>query len=394
MVAIQLNSEQAGLFFLLLSIMLTMATTLRFGLGQLLVRGIAASLATARDGQVVARWLNTSIIVAAASVFASVLIWFYAAPLASALFGATEMSDALRAMVIGLPFLSQMLVNGLAYQGLGKPQGLVLLQHFAFQFPCIIFMATMSFANSAELAKLWSAITVITAGLSTLILWRLMPKGGDTTHSPLIEWAAAARLWWIQIASALQQHGMPIAVGALLSLSHAGWFYVAYRLGKLVGLVLDAINLVTAPKLAAASAANDNDELESLVRQTSIAALGVGLPLTILLCLAAPHLLGLFGDDFRNASTALQLLALGQFAYVVTGPARNLLLMTHNEKFNLYTTNLHLTTLVLLGAVLVPSYGLEGAAIAISGAMLSSAMSSLYFVYSALRFNPLTLRFS
>jgi len=108
-----------------------------------------------------------------------------------------------------------------------------------------------------------------------------------------------------------------------------------------------------------------------------------------LMLLFPEWLMSFFGEEFRTASTALVILALGQFVNIATGSVSYLLSMTGFERK--VRDNAFFSALigVALGFALIPNYGLLGASIATAIAIASQNLLGVYQVQKHLGFNTL-----
>ena len=105
----------------------------------------------------------------------------------------------------------------------------------------------------------------------------------------------------------------------------------------------------------------------------------------------APWVLSLFGKDFDQATWALGFLLLGQVINVAFGPTAELLNMTGNQKkvaiVNAVTAGFHL----ILILIIIPMYGITGAALVHALSLLLVNTWSYYFVLKYLRINSSAL---
>ncbi len=76
----------------------------------------------------------------------------------------------------------------------------------------------------------------------------------------------------------------------------------------------------------------------------------------------------------------LVILALGHFIYVATGPVGYLLLMTGHEKVERNNVFLSAGISILLGLLLIPPYGIVGAAVATVIALVFKNLNSVRLV--------------
>jgi O-antigen/teichoic acid export membrane protein len=76
------------------------------------------------------------------------------------------------------------------------------------------------------------------------------------------------------------------------------------------------------------------------------------------------EILTIFGREFATGATTLVILSVGQLMYSATGPLGVMINMSGRSKLTLLNTVLHLLLQVGLCVVLIPQYGIIGAAVA------------------------------
>jgi O-antigen/teichoic acid export membrane protein len=182
-----------------------------------------------------------------------------------------------------------------------------------------------------------------------------------------------------------------ITLGIFVKDEEVALFSVAQRISMLTSFVLIAVNLVVAPRFAAIFSSGSLSELKEISIFCSRLMLLVATPVLIIMLLFPGVLLGLFGEQYRQAEFMLQIMVVGQFVNVVTGSVGNLLNMTGHEKD---MRNILLITgilAVLLSFTLIPLYGPVGAAFATSIALASQNLFAVLLVKKRLGFNVLKI---
>jgi O-antigen/teichoic acid export membrane protein len=117
-----------------------------------------------------------------------------------------------------------------------------------------------------------------------------------------------------------------------------------------------------------------------------------GAAAVAVLIATGPFLLDLFGRDFRAGQFALVILLLAQLVAVMSGPAAQVLSISGGERDCAFAVGLALAATVLLQAMLVPTLGLDGAAVAALAGTLTWNISLLCFARRRLGFVPIELR--
>ncbi|MBP7270173.1 MAG: polysaccharide biosynthesis C-terminal domain-containing protein [Bacteroidia bacterium] len=168
-------------------------------------------------------------------------------------------------------------------------------------------------------------------------------------------------------------------VGHLLNHTKAGYYGAAARMASLVALGLSAADFVYMPRIAALFQQEKKRALQEMLRQASRQILLISVPVILLLAIAGKMLLGWFGDSFRDAYLPLVILLAGQAVNAATGMVGGVLSMTgHHRIFVLFNLVAFLVQLTL-SWLLIPSFGITGAAIATSTALI--ALNLLGYTY-------------
>jgi len=141
-------------------------------------------------------------------------------------------------------------------------------------------------------------------------------------------------------------------------------YSIAVKLATVTALALMSVNIVIAPKIAEIYNTNDFNRLNKLIRDAARIIFIVSLPVLLILFIFSGPTLSLFGEGYVFAKQALWVLLAGQFFSALCGPGAIYLNMTGKQKKlnNILISGLIVN--VILNLVLIPIYGIEGAATA------------------------------
>jgi O-antigen/teichoic acid export membrane protein len=118
-----------------------------------------------------------------------------------------------------------------------------------------------------------------------------------------------------------------------------------------------------------------------------VTSLALGGSICLVLGLAAPFYLSLFGSEFTGALTSLRILLFCQFLIVLAGADAILLIMLRRERTVLFFTAAALVANLLLNLLLIPIWGMEGAAVASLIAMAIVRLSLLVVIRRTTRYH-------
>lgn len=176
---------------------------------------------------------------------------------------------------------------------------------------------------------------------------------------------------------------------ALAGPAAVGLYQPAARGADLIALVLLAVNTAFAPTLARLFAENKPRQLEHTVARSTRMITLASLPIALGLIFFGKLLLGLIGPEFVAARTALVILSVGQLINAATGTVGTLLNMTGHERDTALAVGISAALNVVLNLILIPRFGLEGAAAATALGTLSWNVLLSVFVYRRLGFYSL-----
>ena len=181
-------------------------------------------------------------------------------------------------------------------------------------------------------------------------------------------WAAAAfPLALVSGIEIINQNIDILLLGVLRNVEEVGLYRVVVQVSIFVTFGLSVVDMVMAPEFARLSGTGKFKELERVARLSAAATLALAAPVVVIFVLFGEELLSLaFGSSYGAGSAALAILALGQLVNALTGSVGLLLNMSGNERDTLRAGAAAVLVNVAMNLVLIPPFGLVGAAIATS----------------------------
>lgn len=150
----------------------------------------------------------------------------------------------------------------------------------------------------------------------------------------------------------------------------AGLYRPAIQTSLIAGLGYTAVIAALAPRFAAAHAREDREGLARTAAAGAALAVVTCLPFVALFGLAGRPLMALvFGAPYGAAGTALAIMTLAQLCNAVFGTASSALIMAGHERRAAVAFIAALVVHAGLGLVLIPRFGVDGAAWAYLGQM-------------------------
>lgn len=155
-----------------------------------------------------------------------------------------------------------------------------------------------------------------------------------------------------------------VMLGALQGAEVVGIYRVATRAAQLVVFILVAANTVLQPTVAKLYAVRDMERLQRVATQSARVVLLVSVPIAVVLIVFGRWILLIFGQEFTSGATALAILSVGQLVNAAMGSVGLILNMTGNERDTVKGVGIAALVNVALNAILIPLWGINGAATA------------------------------
>ena len=175
-----------------------------------------------------------------------------------------------------------------------------------------------------------------------------------------------------------------IMIGAFRGPVDAGLYAVATRGAQLISFVLYGVNAALAPNISRLVARGELDRLQRIVTRSTRLVLVVSLPIAAVFLLFGPQLLALFGPEYAAAAPVLAILSVAQLVNAASGSVGNLLTMSGHERDAARGFVFAAVLNLVLNALLIPAYGIVGAAVAAAISLISWNLILAVLVYRRL----------
>lgn len=389
LVARHLGAEESGYFFLSMTMVLLLSVVGRLGADNAIVRFVATFMAD-KDNEQIARLYGLLIRIILPVLFLTSFILFYFSDfISNFIFDKPQLSQVLMIMGLSVIPLSLSQLNGFFLQGAKYVVPAMLFNSGAMAITVLLSVLVVEPNSAVDVAKLYLLSSVIVFTLST-ITWRSKVKKvisfRPISFSSQLT-VAMKSLFVIMLMAQVTQWAGQLMLGLWADSKDVALFATAVRTAMLTSFILISVNAIAAPKFAAAYKSNDLVSIEKTAINSSKLMTLMALPLIIFMLVFAEWIMSLFGNEFVEAANILRLLALGQFINVITGSVGYLLQMTGHEailKRNVITASL----IVLIGGpILIPMFGIIGAAFVTSLSVATQNLMSYYQVKKLLGIN-------
>ena len=170
-----------------------------------------------------------------------------------------------------------------------------------------------------------------------------------------------------------------------------------YNVAAKIGLITSFLHIITAsvisPKAAALYEQGKKVELEKMSQQISIGLTITGFLSLIIFVLFGKYILQLWGVEFIAGYSVLVIITIGQFFNISTGPTGLILIMTGHEKFISIFSTIILSFNLILNFILIPKYGINGAAFSTTLTIIASNIIKVYILRKRVGINIIPLKY-
>ena len=170
-----------------------------------------------------------------------------------------------------------------------------------------------------------------------------------------------------------------ILVGLLVAPAAAGIYFNAFRTAGLLTLFMFAITLVVAPMVSQHYHAGEMRKAQAITALCAWAGFVFSLAVFAGFLLFGEQILGLFGAGQEEGKLILILLSVGLLVDAATGPSRIVLMMTGHERAYVRIFGSVIVTGIAVQAVIIPIWGLLGAAVVNMIARIAAQLAIAWF---------------
>jgi len=253
--------------------------------------------------------------------------------------------------------------------------------------PFFIFSIILYIIDSPEYLVLWFIYSfVVIFVISTAVVYFFLfnknfPKSAAHNFSSTEILRASYPMALSAISYFLMQSTDVLFISAYDTFESVAYYSIAVKLATVTALALISVNIVIAPKIA--SIYNDKNfyQLKLILKKATRMNVVISLPIIIILLFFSEYVLSTFGSNYILAKNALWILLIAQFFNSITGPSALYLNMTGRQKKLNVILVISLLINIVLNIILVPDFGMLGAAISTTTSFVISKILASALVF-------------
>ena len=319
-----------------------------------------------RQREVIGSALKTSLFL---SLAVALLLLFFSGNIASMLHGSHLLQLTLCCYAAAIPFNVATMLYGHAIQGFRKLQPKIIATQMVS--PLLLLLLTLLFRYTAGQKAALFFPFALSAAIAFFWIRPYLSKISGVLPLDIIRAASdrsmmryALPFMVVSLLSMMTHWLDVVMLGMLTDTATVGLYHPAARTAGLIRAVLLAFAGIAAPMIASLHTGRESAEIGRIYNMVTRWILGLVVPPVILFMLLPEPVLGVFGTRFTASSNALILLTAASFLQVSFGLSSTVLAMTGYARLSLYNALGALGLQVVLNLLLIPRFGITGAALA------------------------------
>jgi O-antigen/teichoic acid export membrane protein len=228
-----------------------------------------------------------------------------------------------------------------------------------------------STAMLAAVATTWVTVIGQTLVMNARLKRKVAP--GAKTHATRLWLAASLPIFMVEGFYLLLTHTDVLLLRLYRGPEEVAVYYAAAKTLALVAFVSFSVSAATAHKFSEYHVAGNKAELSAFLADSIKWTFWPSLAATVVILALGRPFLSLFGPSFVEGYFLMFILAVGPLARATVGPVERLLNMVGEQRACAVVYASAFATNIALCVLLIPLFGVAGAAVAISGAMILEA---------------------
>jgi O-antigen/teichoic acid export membrane protein len=346
--------------------------------------------------------VQQSIIIAFSSGLSMGLVFFLASHfLANSVFEKPELEVVIRIVSVSFSIIAVVKVLSEALRVAQKFKLASLTEDIGQPAANLLLVGVFSFFYLGLVGAVIAAVCsygfalLLGVGFSRSTYRNALPDHAKSTYLPFRDLMHFSLLSSFAAVSTMFSQWLDgVFMGVYRAAHEVGIYQTASQVSILFVIILSTVSSVCAPMIARLYHENEMKRLDELFRISTKWVLYCSVPFFLTICFASKEIMLFFyGNQYVDGAVPLVILAVGQLINVGTGPVGMLLIMTGNQKRWFTVSASALLLNIILNILLVPEYGMTGAALATSISVGSLFLYGLIIVNSIMGIWPYDFRF-
>ena len=175
-------------------------------------------------------------------------------------------------------------------------------------------------------------------------------------------------------------------IGIMTSSKDVGIYSAAFKVASIGLIIILVFNVVIGPKVSELYNNNYMSKLKTTINKTTQLITFLTIPIFSIIIIFRKEILSFFGNDFIQGESVLIILSTSVLINAISGNVDQILNMTNHQKIMKNITLFCLIENIILNYILIPIYGINGAAWSSLITTASLNFISIYYIKKKLGF--------
>lgn len=332
-----------------------------------------------------------------AAILSSICVYLAAGWLATSVFDDASLRGVIKIFSLCIPLFTLLKLTVGGIRGLEKALPRVLVENLAFPGGRLIFTGIALLFGATVTNVSWGYLLAYALGAVTGLYYLytripLLGRPRNSMHRTLLTFSAPLVIT-AAMATVIADVDTFI-IGYFLTPEHVGIYNVVYPFAALVSIFLSSLSFLFMPIISELHSAEEFGQISTIYTVATKWIFLTTTPIVLLFVMFGDNLLGLaFGSEYLPGTLTLSLLAIGFGTHAIFGPNRDTLTSIGRTRW-IMISNVGVALFnVGVNIVLVPRFGIEGAAVATAASYTFLNCLYSYRLYSDIGINPFKRRF-
>ena len=323
------------------------------------------------------------------------LLYVAAGPVAESVFRAPELAQLLQLVAFIVPFLTVSNVLAGAARGFRRMDYVAFSENVVQSVVRLVLLGALMLASGLDTvtAVVIFGVSDIASTLSLILLldkyvgWRTLASE-DARRDTREIFRFALPLWIAGLLRNFRSYLGALILGASGTAAGVGVFAIVTNVNTVAHVCLLSIYVAVRPTLAQLHDRGDRVGMGHVYTAATRWSLALNVPFFLVTVLYPSAILQVFGASFADGATALVVLAWAELLNAATGVCGPIIDMTGHTRLKLVNSALWTALVVGGSALLIPPWGVLGAAVASFVAIVAVNVLSLLEVWWIERLHP------
>lgn len=314
-------------------------------------------------------------------------VFLLGGPLSSQVYDRPDLAPVLRLASLSVPIYALMATLTSITQGFKRMEYKVYTQDITYNLLKLILSAVLIWVGLSVMGAVIANIIAMAVTVAMLFTFvhRLFPLNRPLGTAKRDTGAMLRFTLPVYLSQVLRQFSGSIealALGFFGVMSGVGIYTTALRLSGIGSMFHTSLQAIAIPMISDLHSRGRLEALRRVYQTTTKWGMTFNLPIFLTITIFAKPLLAIFGDDFVAGAAGVAILAFATLFNASTGVCGSMITMTGHSKLSFANSIIHLGVNITLDLLLIPLWGVMGAALAVTltGMLINTLRVAQVFV--------------